>query len=82
MRRGCERWPPSEAAAQWLALQTAAQEQARLTRENPVLADDARAVALLAIRAETERTLQAAVGVRGWGAYQRHAGEWLKQLEK
>ncbi|KAF0172977.1 MAG: hypothetical protein FD161_3882, partial [Limisphaerales bacterium] len=29
---------------------------------------------------ETERTLQAAVGARGWGAYQRHAGEWLRQL--
>lgn len=72
----------SEAAAQWLALQTTAQEQVRQIRQNNDLAADARAVALLAIRAETERTLQAAVGARGWGAYQRHAGDWLKQLEK
>ena len=69
-------------AAQWLELQTTAQEQARLTRQNSALADDARAVALLAIRVETERTLQAAVGPRGWSAYQRHAGDWLKQLDK
>ncbi|MBI5802170.1 MAG: hypothetical protein HZA92_15775 [Verrucomicrobia bacterium] len=67
-------------AAQWLEIQSAAQEQVRLTRQNVDLAGDARAVALLAIRAETERTLQAAVGARGWGAYQRHAGDWLKQL--
>jgi len=71
---------PSETAAHWLALQTAAQEQARLTRENAALAGAARAVALLAIRAETERTLQAAVGPRGWGGYLRHAGDWLGQL--
>ncbi len=73
---------PTETAAHWLALQTAAQEQARLTRESTTLADDARAVALLAIRAETERTLQAAVGPRGWGAYLRHAGDWLGQLTR
>ncbi len=69
-------------AAQWLELQTASQEQVRLTRQNAGLADDARAVVLLAIRVETERTLQAAVGARGWSAYQRHAGDWLKQLDK
>jgi len=73
---------PTETAAHWLALQTAAQEQARLTRESTTLADDARAVALLAIRAETERTLQTAVGPRGWGAYLRHAGDWLGQLTR
>jgi hypothetical protein len=73
---------PAETAAQWLEVQRAAQEQARLMRENAALADDARAVALLAIRAETERTLQAAVGPRGWGAYLRHAGDWLGQLTR
>jgi hypothetical protein len=67
-------------AAQWLELQTASQKLVRQTRQNAGLADDARAVALLAIRLETERTLQAAVGARGWSAYQRHAGDWLKQL--
>ena len=67
-------------AAQWLELQTASQKLVRQTRQNAGLADDARAVALLAIRVETERTLQAAVGARGWSAYQRHAGDWLKQL--
>jgi hypothetical protein len=71
---------PSAAAAQWLELQTAAQEQARQLQQNNELAGDARAVALLAIRAETERALQTAVGLRGWGAYQRHAGDWLKDL--
>jgi len=70
----------AKTAAHWLALQTAAQEQARLIRENSALASVERAVALLAIRAETERTLQAAVGARGWGAYLRHAGGWLDQL--
>lgn len=73
--------PPAN-AAQWLALQTAAQEQAGLIRANTELADDARAVALLAIRAETERTLQSAVGTRGWGAYLRHTGDWLGQLTR
>lgn len=73
---------PAETAAHWLALQTAAQEQTRQTRESPALTDDARAAALLAIRAETERTLQAAVGPRGWGAYLRHAGDWLGQLTR
>lgn len=70
------------AAGQWLEVQTAAQEQVRQTRQNPALTDDARALLLLALRAETERTLQAAVGPRGWSAYQRHAGDWLKQLDK
>jgi len=68
------------AAVQWLELQTAAQTQAQQARQNPDLTDEARVVALLAIRVETERALQAAVGARGWGAYQRHAGDWLKQL--
>lgn len=67
-------------AAQWLELQTTSQKLVRQTRQNAGLADDARAVALLAIRVETERTLLAAVGARGWSAYQRHAGDWLKQL--
>jgi hypothetical protein len=67
-------------ATQWLELQTAAQAQARQTRENTRLAEATREAALRAIRAETERTLQAAVGTRGWGAYQRHAGDWLEQL--
>ncbi|MEQ2008044.1 MAG: hypothetical protein ABMA26_14705 [Limisphaerales bacterium] len=69
-------------ATQWLEIQTAAQEQVRLTRQIAALPDDARTVALLAIRVETERTLQAAVGPRGWSAYQRLAGDWLKQLDK
>ena len=30
--------------------------------------------------AETERTLRSAVGPRGWSAYQRYAGDWLKQV--
>jgi hypothetical protein len=65
-------------AVQWLDLQTAAQNQAQQARQNPDLTDDARAVALLAIRVETERTLKAAVGQRGWGAYRRYAGDWLE----
>ncbi len=73
---------PPATAAQWLELQTAAQEQASQTRANADLTDDARAVALLAIRAETERTLQAAVRARGWSAYQRYAGDWLRQFDK
>ena len=73
---------PPAAAAQWIEVQNAAQEQARQTRQDANLADDARTLALLAIRAETERTLQATVTARGWSAYQRHAGDWLKQLEK
>jgi hypothetical protein len=71
---------PAASAVQWLDLQSAAQEQARLIRANGELAEDARAVALLAIHAETERTLRGAVGAHGWGAYQRHAGDWLKDL--
>ena len=73
---------PPASATQWLELQSTAQEQARLIRQSAGLADDARAVALLAIRVETERTVQAAVGARGWSAYQRYAGDWLKQLDK
>ena len=69
-------------ATQWLELQTAAQDQARQTKQSADLSADARAVALLAIRVETERTLQAAVGPPGWSAYQRHAGDWLKQLDR
>lgn len=69
-------------AAQWLELQTAAQDQIRQMSQNADLAASARGLAIAAIRAETERTLKAAVGARGWGAYQRHAGDWLKQLDK
>ncbi|MEN9574312.1 MAG: hypothetical protein RL514_2167 [Verrucomicrobiota bacterium] len=73
---------PPASAAQWLDLQTAAQTQVRQLRENVDLPAEARALALLALRVETERTLQAAVGARGWSAYQRHAGDWLGQLAK
>lgn len=71
---------PTDTAVNWLALQTAAQAQVNQVRTNPNLSDADRAAVLSAIRTETERTLQAAVGARGWGAYQRNAGEWLKQL--
>lgn len=73
---------PPASAAQWLELQTAAQAQVRQLREHAPLPAEARALALLALRVETERTLQAAVGARGWSAYQRHAGDWLGQLQK
>ncbi len=73
---------PPAPAVQWLELQSAAQNQARLLRANGGVDEDARAVALLAIRAETERTLRSAVGPRGWGAYQRSSGDWLKQLSE
>lgn len=69
-------------ATQWLEVQTTAHEQVRQMHQNTAVNDDTRALALRAIRAETERTLQAAVGPRGWSAYQRHAGDWLKQLDK
>lgn len=73
---------PPATAAQWLALQSTAQDQARLIRENSGFDENTRAAALNAIRVETERTLRNAVGARGWGAYQRSAGEWLKQLSE
>ena len=73
---------PPASAAQWLELQTSAQAQVRQMRDNVDLPAEARALALLAVRVETQRTLQAAVGARGWSAYQRHAGDWLGQLEK
>lgn len=73
---------PPAFAAQWLELQTAAQELARRTRQDATLSEEARALALLATRAESERTLRATVGPRGWSAYQRHAGDWLQQLER
>jgi hypothetical protein len=73
---------PPAAAVQWLEIQNAAQAQVRQTRQLAALSDDARALALLALRAETERTLRTAVGPRGWGAYQRSAGDWLKQLSE
>ncbi len=73
---------PPAAAVQWLELQTAAQELASRSRQDAALSADALALALLATRAESERTLQTVVGTRGWAAYQRYAGEWLKQLEK
>jgi hypothetical protein len=71
---------PTETAAHWLALQTAALNQARQIREHAALTPEARAAALQAIRAETERALQSAVGARGWGAYQRHAAGWFEEL--
>lgn len=71
---------PTETAAHWLALQTAALNQARQVREHGALTPEARATALQAIRAETARTLQSVVGTRGWGAYQRHAAGWFEEL--
>ena len=65
---------------QWLEIQNAAQEHVRQSRQLAALSEDARALALLALRAETERTLRNAVGPRGWSAYQRYAGDWLKQV--
>ncbi len=73
---------PPASAAQWLELQTSAQTQVRQMRDNAELPAEARSLAFLALRVETERTLQAGVGPRGWSAYQRHAGDWLRQLEK
>jgi hypothetical protein len=71
---------PPATAVQWLEIQNAAQEHVRQSRQLAALSEDARALALLALRAETERTLRNAVGPRGWSAYQRHAGDWLKQV--
>jgi hypothetical protein len=73
---------PPATAVQWLELQSAAQDHARLIRGNAGFDENTRAAALNAIRAETERTLRNAVGERGWGGYQRAAGEWLKQLNE
>lgn len=71
---------PPATAVQWLEIQNAAQAQVRQTRQLASLSEDARALALLALRAETERTLRSSVGPRGWSAYQRYAGDWLKQV--
>ena len=71
---------PPATTVQWLEIQNATQAQVRQTRQLAGLSDDARALALLALRAETERTLRSAVGPRGWSAYQRYAGDWLKQV--
>ena len=71
---------PPATAVQWLEIQNAAQEHVRQSRQLAALSEDARALALLALRAETERTLRNAVGPRGWSAYQRYAGDWLKQV--
>ncbi len=71
---------PPATAVQWLEIQNAAQAQVRQTRQLASLSEDARALARLALRAETERTLRSAVGPRGWSAYQRYAGDWLKQV--
>lgn len=71
---------PAATAGQWLALQNAAQAQAARTRQDAQLSPEARAAALAAIRVVTEQELRTAVGARGWSAYQRLAGDWLKQL--
>ena len=73
---------PSAAAGHWLVLQNTTQNQAADTRQNTQLSPEARTVALAAIRAAAEQELQAAVGARGWGAYQRYAGDWLKQVAR
>lgn len=73
---------PAANAGQWLEMQETAQAQASQVRQDRTLPGEARAVAVLALRAETERTLQNVIGARGWTAYQRHAGEWLRELEK
>lgn len=73
---------PSAAAGHWLVLQNTTQNQAADTRQNAQLSPEARTVALAAIRAAAEQELQAAVGARGWGAYQRYAGDWLKQVAR
>lgn len=71
---------PAASASQWLALQTTAQDQAARTRQDPQLSPEAWTVALAAIRVATEQELRTALGARGWSAYQRHAGDWMKQL--
>jgi hypothetical protein len=71
---------PATAAGQWLAAQATTQDQAATVRQDAQLSAEARAVALAAIRAAAEQELRTSVGARGWSAYQRHAGDWLKQL--
>jgi hypothetical protein len=70
-----------DTAIQVHEMKTAAQQKVRELRQNRDLSAEQRNELLGAIQQETERSLQQALGERGWDEYNRgHNTQWLKSI--
>jgi len=71
---------PREVAVQAFDLRKGAEGQVRLIRENKALADEEQQATIRAVGEETRRSLAEAFGAKGFAAYERLDGGWLRQL--
>ena len=71
---------PDSVALQAHQMQQTAIDGANQIRANPNLSPETKQTALAAIQQETERSLNAKLGQKVFGTYQKYNGEWLKQL--
>jgi hypothetical protein len=71
---------PTSVANQVWDMRRAVQQQTERIRENPLLTADQKALALAAIRSETEAAIVTVLGEPLLEAYQLRGGEWLNHL--
>jgi len=68
-------------AKQAYAMRKAAEEQAARIRTDQSLAPEQRGTALEAIRQETERSIHAVLGEKGWDEFNRGSNNrWLERI--
>ncbi len=71
---------PNEVAVQVYQMRKEAEAQARTVRNDRNRAVEERQEILKAIRAETEKSISEALGVRAFKAYQKYGGDWLSEV--
>lgn len=70
-----------ETAVKAYDMKKAAEDQAKKIRDDKNLTADQRTAALRGIRDETERSVKAVYGEKGYATYERnHGADWLKQI--
>lgn len=71
---------PREVAGQVYEMKQAAETQRRKIESDPNLTDEQRQRALSGIAQETQKSLEGTLGEKVYKAYQRSAGQWIRNL--
>lgn len=71
---------PANTASKVYDFKEAAEEAARLLRENTALAPQDRQTALIQLRAETEKAVRDALGEKNYQRYQTSGGYWINSI--
>jgi len=73
---------PEESAVQIYQMRKEAVAQAKKIRNDPFRTAGEQEAILLAIQAETERSIGNVLGPTAFAVYQNHTGDWMKQIAK